>query len=341
MTWSTGTTRIALVANYRRQDGRETYSIGPSLQVPILRRADFEIFANADFAQTDLGHRGFIGLSLRLNRGRARYSADAGARLSQASDGEHLRAAGRLAATIERSNVMGAQVQATASLERQSGNEYASLQAEAHHRLGYAQLGLIQPLSGLETATQYGITFGTNLAARDGYLGLSGTGGSDAMIVARVDGAAPEDRFDVLVNNVPVAALSGAKAVSFPVPSYRAYDVRLKARGTADLVSYDTTARRIGLYPGNVASFAWSLDTLTAVFGRLVDESGQPVADASLIAGREVANTDETGTFLIQLAGDGTITAHLADGRRCTARPGAIHPRNGYAAIGDVSCHFE
>lgn len=338
VSYNVGQARFTVVGTMRRQDGNTVYSVGPSLQAPILRDENFELLANADFAETNLGRRGFIGLSLRLNRGRAQYSAQGGARLvPQVHGGGQLEQSGRLAATVQRQDVLGAQVQATGSLERQSGTGFASLQTEVRHPLGYASAGLIQPLSGLSDNLQYGFSFGTNLIARDGFLGLSGMSGGDAMVVAKVDGASSEDRFDVLVNEVPLASISGARAVSFPLPSYRAYDVRLKLRG-GRLTDYDTRVQRIGLYPGSVAGFAWKLRPLTAVFGRLVMPDGTPVADANVSAGSEIAQTDERGGFLIQLPQGEPLIARLPDGTKCTAVPGDLHSRQGYAAIGELTC---
>ena len=312
--WQLGGARLALVGSWRRSDGQSQYAFGPSARVPLLRARDFEIFARGDYAVTERGRSGFLGISLMLTHGNRTLSAETG--LSHAAGS----AAGAVATGSLRASVSGdtglGEVQGTAALTRDEQASYASADLTLRGGRGEASVGIGQALSG-PGGTQYALSLRTAVAAAGGRFALGRVDGGEAKVVARVVAPADE-RFELLVNDVPRASLRGGAAVAIDLPAYRSYDVRLRA-AAGSMLGYDGATRRVTLFPGNVAAFAWRTRPQLAIYARLVAPGGAPLAGAAVSAASNVADTGPDGGFMIQLDAERTLTARLPDGGACTA----------------------
>jgi hypothetical protein len=131
------------------------------------------------------------------------------------------------------------------------------------------------------------------------------------MIVAEVEGARPDDSFEVLVNEQVAGTIVGNRPLTLALPTYRAYSVRIRPTGK-DLLAYDSSPRSVGLYPGAIARIEWKAAPVTIKFGRLVDRLGAPVAHASITGHGVWAETDDDGLFQIEAPDDAemTVTTH-------------------------------
>ena len=312
--WQLGRGRIALVGNWRRSAGQSQYAFGPSLRLPLLRARDFEVVGRADYAVTERGRSGFVGISLMLTRGNKTFSAESGLSHSAGAPGGPA-LTGSLRAAASGQTGLG-ELQGSAALTRDEQASYASADLTLRGRRGELAAGLGQALGGAG-GTQYALSLRTAVAAAGGHVALGRIDGGEARIMARVDAPAGE-RFELLVNDVPRASLRGGAGLSIDLPAYRSYDVRLRASAGSPL-GYDGATRRVTLFPGNVAAFAWQTRPQLAIYARLVAPDGAPLANAALTAGSNIADTASDGGFMLQLDAERTITAHLPDGSTCTA----------------------
>jgi len=334
--WQLGRSRIALVGSWRQVDGQSQYAIGPSLRVPLLRARDFEIVGRADYAETERGHSGFVGISLMLTRGNKSFSAESGLSRSAGTAGGPS-ATGSLRGTISGETGLG-EVQGSAALTRDEQASYASADVTLRGRRGELAAGIGQALGGVG-GTQYALSLRTAVAAAGGHIALGRIDGGEARIMARVEAPAGE-RFELLVNDVPRAALRGGAGLTIDLPAYRSYDVRLRAAAGSAL-GYDGATRRVTLFPGNVAAFLWQTRPQLAIYARLVAPDGAPLANAALSAGSNIADTAADGGFMLQLDAERTITAHLPDGTTCTAQVPDSAERDathGFASLKALVC---
>ncbi len=329
-----GRTRIAIAGNWRRADGQRQYAIGPSAHLPLLRRDTFELIARGDYAFTERGRSGYLGLTLTLTRGNKMFSAEGGA---SGAPGDLAAAVGNLRATVTGDTGLG-QVQGSAALGHDQNATYATADLLLRADRGEASASLTRTLGG-DGRTQYALSLRTGLAAARGHVALGRLDGGESGVVARVD--APEDeRFELLVNDMPRALLRGGHTVTIDLPAYRSYDVRLRA-AAGSMLGYDGAARRVTLFPGNVAAFAWRTRPQLAIYARLVSPDGTPLAAAALTAGSNIAETGSDGGFLMQLDAERTITARLLDGSTCVTIVSDTAERegkHGFAALQDLVC---
>jgi urease accessory protein UreH len=103
-------------------------------------------------------------------------------------------------------------------------------------------------------------------------------------------------------------------------------------------VTYDTEAREITLYPGNVERLKWTAHALFSVFGQAVDRNGKPIANASVQSNRGIGQTDEEGRFQMDVSAEDTLIFKTSGKDSCQVRDTGVVPHNDYASIGKVVC---
>jgi len=331
-----GQGRLTLAGNYRRQAGtRRDYSFGPAIYMPVLRRGPLTLDANATYAFTRLGRQAYAGLTLSVTRANTTYAAVGG--VQSGPGGRVLKDGLYGGANVSRrfDDVLDAQVQVDGGVQHVSGTSFADARVQARGRVGDASLDLVQPLDGRDL--QYGASVHTALVVGQSGVRLGEAASGDAMVIVGVDADQRDASFEVLVDNrVAAVAKSGTK-VTLALPSYRTYAVRIRAKGGV-LSAYDANARQVSLYPGNVARLNWRARPVVSVFGRLVSADGQPIVNAEIAAGGDLAQSDEQGHFLIQTGTGATLTVHARDGLLCKVALPSIAPVEGYATIGDQVC---
>jgi len=209
--------------------------------------------------------------------------------------------------------------------------------AEFRHPLGTLAGDLVHTDGEAGAATQYTLGLQTTLVAGGGTVQVAGKTTTESMIVAHVRGAQASDRFDVFVNDQVAGTIVGAAPVALALPAYRAYDVRIRPTGER-LLSYDSAARTISLYPGTVADLDWTVSPITIKFGRLTAPDGTPLRGASLTGKGIWSETDEQGYFQIEAPDDAALEVTLPDGRTFDLTLPAGPAGDAIAQLGAVVC---
>lgn len=105
---------------------------------------------------------------------------------------------------------------------------------------------------------------------------------------------------ELLVDNAPLPLHAGKNFVAVsPYEEHSIYvDISDDAQASYDVLTED---ERYTLYPGNVATIKPHVKRMLTVFGRLVDESGNAIANATVKNHIGEAVTDEKGAFSIDV----------------------------------------
>ena len=331
--------RFGFAASYRReQDQRENYSYGPSFRWEFLRRGALRMSASGDLAFTSQGRSGFIGLSLQLLGERSSISADAGMRAASTS-GEPGRsgAVGSLRGSWQNDDFAGGELNLAGGYDRDLEQDSLNASAELRGERLSLHGDLAHSLGHRGSPTQYSLGLQTTLGMRGGRIVLRGRDQNDSMVIVKVDGAGPDDRFDVLVNDGKVGSLRGGGNAAVAVPAYRQYEVRIRQTG-GDLLHYDGSVRQVGLYPGNVAQLSWKAHKVVAMFGRLLLPTGEPVRQAMVSNPAGIGETDDNGYFQIEAENGSALEVGLRGGGACQVDLPQLQPRDGYAPLGTLIC---
>jgi hypothetical protein len=337
--YSIANVRFAGTAVFRKDDGDVArYSAGPSVEWDVLRKGLFKLTLHGDFAATDRGNTGFAGLSLQFVGSHLYATADAGARTtSLAGDELGQGAVGALAGTWT-TKAAGGELALGAGYRHQPQQSDVILSSEYRHSLAQLSGEFIRSDTAAHApVSQYSAGFQTTVTAGGGAVKIAGRTTTDSMIVAHVDGARPEDRFEVLVDEQVVGTVVGAHTLAIPLPAYRGYEVRIRPVGDA-LVAYDNSPRSVGLYPGAVTRLGWTASPVTIKLGRLIGRDGQPVAGASIAGKGAWSQTDAQGNFQIEAPDDAALTVTTADGRSYSLALPKPAVGGGIARLGAVLC---
>jgi Mat/Ecp fimbriae outer membrane usher protein len=313
------------------------YTIGPAIEWDALRRGPLTLTVRGDTTLNERGRAGFAGLALRLLTGRGSRSLAAGARHSaipgdDTGDGAEVALGAAWSPSLRRGELtLGA------GLERRPDHSTALLSGDLRQPFGSLAADFARSTTGGAASNQYTLGLQTSLIAGGGTVRLAGRAATQSMILARVEGAGAESRFELLVDEQVVGTLSGGASLPVALAPYRAYNVRLRPAG-ADLVAYDAGVRRIGLYPGSVTALRWEVAPIAIRLGRLAAPDGTAIAGATILGKSVWARTDARGFFQIEAADGAELTVTTAEGRSFALVLPRSVPHTGVARLGEVTC---
>lgn len=340
LSYSMHNAHFSVVGSLRKSQGAlETqYSVGPAFRWDVLVRGPMRLTAQGDVAFTNQGKAAFVGLTFQMFAGRTAVNASLGGRASDLEgDGrKHTGLVGAIHASRQE-NLAGGDLNFGGGYEHNL--QYDVVGGDVDYRGDAARLNgaLTHNFGQGSSQTQYSAGFETLVAARGGTLSLDGRRQTDSVLMVDVDGASPGEKFEVLVNDAPVAQLQGGGTASVALNAYRQYDVRIRQVG-GELVRFDADARRVSLYPGNVARLEWSAMPVVTIFGRIVDVEGTSIPNAYIATQGGIGMTDDNGYFAIEATPNARIHVALPAGRTCEIVLPDVTAKDGFAQIGTLRC---
>ena len=333
-----GQANLRLTGLYRRNGSdSSTYSIGASLEVPVVRSDRWDILFQGDVRKTESGFATFMGLRLLANRGNFAYSGTAGVSHRSGSPDRSTRLVGEAQAAWYRQLGDQSQLSANAALGRDDDGSYARASAYARLPMVNARADLLHQFADHRDTTQYSATLDGGIVMAGGRVALAAREMNDTAIIVSASGGEPGQTFDILVDEVARATVANGERAALFLQPYQRYEVRLRPQGGL-IASFDTAPKRVTLFPGSVARLDWTFKPLFILFGRAVDPRGRPVADAEISWPDGIGRTDPDGYFQIETSGGSKLQLSARNGSSCAVAVGTARPSNGYHSVGDVTC---
>lgn len=153
-----------------------------------------------------------------------------------------------------------------------------------------------------------------------------------------------QGRYRILLGNQFVGAVEPGSSATLIAQSFREYRVGLQPEGSPPY-TIDLAARRVPLYPGNVAVVNYSMSRVVAIFGRLLDAERRPIAGARISGKGDTTVTDDNGYFVYSATSDDKIDFFDGSDRIChsTLLADVLKARSGddrqdYLKLGDILC---
>lgn len=327
---------LGVSAYYRSGAGARTYAVGPTVRWTIFERNRLSLFANANYAETDRGRALAVGLQLQLLRQRSSLSAALGVQ-TNGDNRRYLDQVAEISGSIQRDRVLGGDLAGSASLQHSGRGNMVQGVADLRGGAGAVSLSAVERIGGSNAGGQFGLTAQTAFALGHGRVRVGARDQNDGILSVSVKGNVQNARFEVLVDDVVRGTIDPNGHMTIAVTPYRRYKVMIRATGS-ELVALDTQVRTIDMYPGTFAPLDWKVTSVLAMFGRLVDPRGVPIANADITAGDAIAATDDHGFFQLQAASDAKITVNRANDAACWATLNAKRSLQGYTSLGDVTC---
>jgi Mat/Ecp fimbriae outer membrane usher protein len=340
LSYRIGDAQLGLLGTFRQGDHEGThYSVGPTLYWPVWQENGLQVTLQGNASQSNDGTFAFLGVRIQLFRPQYSVIAAAGAETIPGSGDEGRRTGpvGALSGTWQQSDVLGGDLDLTAGIERNLDFDLASFQAQARGPYGSLYANVAQQIDGENPGTQYSVNLLTGSVVNRESAALGGRDLGQSAIVVRLDGDVPDASFEVLVDEAPKGQVQAGGSLPVFVTPYRRYEVRVRPTGGA-LVRFDNVAQTVTLYPGTVATVAWDVESVIAVFGRALRPDRTPLIDADIEAARGIGRTDDQGYFQMEVGAGEVLTLRPRDGRPCRLHLGAMKAKDGYAAVGNVIC---
>lgn len=331
--------QFMLSGTYTRYKGeRATYNYGPSASYDLMRRGPWRLSASAQFALTERGRTGLFGLTLQLLGRNTSLTASAGAQTSNL-DRSHTETAAlaSVRGSWQKDEVAGGELQLAAGFEKNLDRDAIDGSVEYRSQVGKFRADVMHNLGTGNGGTDYSIGFETTLAARGGTISLQGRQQTESVVIVGVDSPGTKGRFEVLVNDAPMGQVRAGGKVAMTLNPYRQYDVRVRPAGD-ELLQYDSTEKRVSLFPGSVARLDWQAQPVIAMFGRIIGPDGHPLANTSLTLPGGIGKTDDNGYFEIEAPADVTIKATLPGGTTCSIPVPRGEVRDGFLRLGTLYC---
>lgn len=148
----------------------------------------------------------------------------------------------------------------------------------------------------------------TSFATTGNATAIGGKRRSESAFLIRVEGDIEADAvFNILVNGTVRGQVRPEETLLIPVTPYNTYDVEIRNIGDT-LVNLDNRVYRETMYPGNVVNLSWESKVINIAIGRLVNEMGEPMANAVIQNVVGIALADSNGIFQAEIDQD---TSHF------------------------------
>jgi hypothetical protein len=329
--------QIGVVGSYHTAPlTKANYAIGPSIDVPVhIARTGLRLVAN--ITHTDTGLQAFLGLRMLFTHGLTAVTADAGLS-STTTQGQ--RQSGPIAdvtATVERPDSRFGIASGSAGYAHTATEDTVTMGGTLRSRNGDFNAQVAKDFNGLTADTRYAAGFFVAAAVTGSHVAMGDPGAGDSGVMVHVDGAPAGSAFEILVNNAPRGLIKAGQTLGITLPAYRMYQVRLAPRGDA-VMDFDAAPREVSLYPGNVQVLTWKAQKIVEVFGRAMDASGRPLANAVIRGGRAPGVTDDNGYFQTEMTGDGKLTFETLHNRVCEMTVVGVKTAAAHLSLGSRGC---
>lgn len=332
---------LALTGSYRRDRGSPAdYSIGPSLNWPLINKGGLQLVMQADAQKSRTVTAAFVGFRVLFTSGGLSMLSTTGLGSLRSSDGSQpskSRAVMSLNGQWSHQREDGLQASLSAGIDRSVGSTTANANGVINSPLGSARADLLYGFEAGGGGLQYGLTFQSGVAAAGTTVKLGGRDLNDSALIASVDRAAGNASFDVLIDELPRGRVRAGSSLPIFLQAYRSYKVRLRPT-TAASVSYDSGVNDVTLFPGNVVHLRWKAESQLAIFGKAVRIDGSPVSNAIVTSSQGIGQSDANGYFQIDAGPNESLSFTGKNGQPCQIPLLALKPQNNFVSLGRVVC---
>lgn len=336
-----GQAYVALAGSLRNDIGhKSSYSYGPSFTWPIVLRQSIQLTLQADAQRTRGTIAGFVGMRMMVASNGLSLLSTFGRAAVHSRDGSQQssnRTVGSLSGQWYHDTDDRTQIALGGGLDRALEATTANANGTVYSRFGSVRGDVLHSFGGGRASTQYGFTVQSGMAATADNFGLGGRDLDQSAVIVAVKGETTDSTFEVFVDDVPRGQLRGGATLPIFLQPYRSYQVRLRPVESQP-VSFDLAARKVTLYPGNVASLTWRVASLLTVFGQATLANGRPLANVTVQSRRGAGQTDGDGYFQVDVGTGDSLSFSLAQGGTCTVPVKAVRPRKAYVNLGKVAC---
>jgi hypothetical protein len=337
--YSVGAAYLSVIGTLRHDKGLPSdYSVGPHVSWPVINTNGIQLVLDAEVQRTRTTTSSFAGFRMLFTSRGVSMLATGGRATRSGASGDHSgRATGSITGEYFHESADRTQYSLGAGFDRNLDSTNAHAQARLYSRMGSARADVLKQLDG-HGGLQYGLTLQTGAAVSRHVAAVGGRDMDESALVISLDGESEGTSFEVLVNNQPRGRVTAGNSLPLFLQPYHRYRVRLRP-SSAGAIDYDSSARGITLYPGNVERLHWAVHSLFTAFGQAIRPDGKPVANALVQSARGIGETDSNGYFQVDVAAGDLLEFSARSARACHVRIDPSKPRDkDYVSLDKVIC---
>lgn len=297
LTWVGKKLRLGLQGSYRAMPSRSQYAFTGTAHYDIVRRSNAILSAVGEYSHSSFGAAYFVGVSLRMFGTRGGAGARLGYRNPSSNDESGIFSEHYLNGSLFLETL--GEIEGQATYETGPGRDALSTAMEFNGQGVSLRADMLRTEEQRSTRTQFALGGMTTLLLNGDQVANTTRVGRESTLLISVEGARETDKFEILIDGQSRGLIRGSERSVLIVPSYRAYEVRLKPHQSGPLQVHNDV-REVSVYPGNIRELKWSVRRLTAIVGQLVGEDDLPLPMVLIRSGREVAVSDEMGYFQLE-----------------------------------------
>lgn len=326
-----------------READEAVRSINLGYRFPVWMRLGSRISSRFNIARQDGLTSFLLNLTLRRDVGEWRISqnTDLSGRELLAGGTEQI---GQVALSGNWQSPRDWQSQMVVGLRaNHSSQDQSNLTADMDWRgnAGQARMQVDQVIASSGNRASYSGRYDTSLVMAGSAFAFGGREQQRSALLIDLRGSrTPDAYFNVLVDGRSRGVAQPGKTTLIPLSPYRSYEVRLESAGLG-FVSFENRTERATLYPGNAVALAWDIKEIHVIFGRVLDTSGAPVANAVLHGVEGLAVTDGNGNFQAELATDVKQLEVETRTARCRVEVPEYSLRRGIGILDDMVCSLQ
>jgi hypothetical protein len=334
-----GTAYLSVIGTLRHDKGLPSdYSVGPHVSWPVINGNGIQLVLDAEVQRTRTTTSTFAGFRLLFtSRGVSMLATGGRGSRSGGKSGDRGRAIGSVTGEYFHEAADRTQYSLGGGFDRNLDSTNAHAQARLYTSIGSARADLLKRLDG-RGGLQYGLAIQTGAAVSRHVAALGGRDIEESAVVISLDGESAGTSFEVLVNDQPRGRVAAGDSLPLFLQPYHRYRVRLRPSGPG-AIDYDSSAREVTLYPGNVERLHWAVHSLFTAFGQAIRPDGKPVANALVQSARGIGETDANGYFQVDVAAGDLLEFSARAANACHVRidPPKL-PGKDYVSLDKVIC---
>ncbi|MCA0911046.1 TcfC E-set like domain-containing protein [Qipengyuania gaetbuli] len=333
ISWVGKRLRLGLLGNYRDMSNSYQYAVTGTANYDIVRRSYAIVSLVGEYSTSSFGEAYFVGVNLRMFGSRGGAGAAVGYRRQPADDEAGIFSEHYVNGSLGLGEI--GQIEAQAAFETGPGRDALSTAMEFTGQGVSLRADVLRAEERRSSRTQFALGGATTLLLHGDQIANTVRASRESTLLLNVNGAREVDEFEILIDGQSRGSIQGGERATLTVPSYRSYEVRLKARASGPL-QIENDVRKVSVYPGNIRELNWSVKRLTAIVGQLVTEDGTLLARAFIRSGREVAVSDEMGYFQLETSPGQDLEISGRDGARYITKAPDFEQSEDLARVGKL-----
>lgn len=313
---------VGVRGGYSQQENAgTTSSIGPYAEWRVWQQGESMLNVSTDAARINGKTQGNIFVNFTYRFGNNGVTSMLGGAFGQQSGGP----VGSTRAWHDHQEP-GNSYRVGAGISGDKNNRAVNLDGDWRNTVGQFTGG-IQKSFGSTSNLTYGGSFAINMAQAADDVRIGGLQGESSAIMVEAAGDAKSD-MKIFVNDSEQGIVKVGGKQTIYVSPFHTYKVHL-VPVTPGLMDYDSTDKKVTLYPGNVAKLRWDVNRFYVVSATIKHADGTPLVNALLNESREEVTTNEDGRIQAELAKPQQLTFTMPDSAQCAVQLPSTSPING------------